>query len=80
MVQILMESGRDTLDKANEVWAIRGDEDNLSFDEEWPDLLDERMLVFIREHYVDTTDSLLEVEWRLSLAILVLKAEPIECM
>ena len=75
VVQILMESGSmATLDKNNQVWVIRGDEDNLSFDEEWPDLLDEGdLLVFIREHYVDTTDSLLEVEWRLSLAILVLR-------
>lgn len=73
VVQILMESGLvATLDKNNQVWVVRGDEDNLSFEEEWPDLLDEGdRLIFIREHYVDTTDTLLEVEWRLALSILL---------
>ena len=28
-------------------------------------------LIFVREHYVDTTDTLLEVEWRLALSILL---------
>ena len=38
-----------TLDKNNEVWVVSGDEDNLSFDEEWPDLLDEGdRLIFIQ--------------------------------
>jgi hypothetical protein len=73
VVQILMESGyMATLDKNNQVWVVRGDEDNLTFEEEWPDLLDEGdRLIFVREHYVDTTDTLLEVDWRLALSVLL---------
>lgn len=73
VVQILMESGLvATLDKNNQVWVIRESDGDLTFEEEWPDLLDEGdCLIFVREHYVDSTDTLMEAEWRLALASLL---------